>query len=136
MRVVRVATHAALTVALLTGAGCSSEPCPTDQDLLDRFKANRPDFDRLVESPGDQELRKRLGIMSVQTPGGGLHFGAWGLDFVGVGGVIKGYAYFEEPPTEELVDSIDANSEPGSAEDKLLYRPIEGFWYLYYASSN
>ena len=42
----------------------------------------------------------------------------------------------EEPPAEDFVDSIDANSEPGSAEDKLLYRKIEGPWYLYYASSN
>ena len=74
--------------------------------------------------------------MGVQTPRDGFHFGAWGLDFIGVGGAIKGYAYFEEPPTEDFVDSIDANSEPGSPEDKLLYRKIEGPWYLYYASSN
>jgi hypothetical protein len=127
---------AALAGMLLGGAGCTSEPCPKDDQLIERFNANRAGFERLVQNPGDQDLRRSLGIGSVQTPPGGIHFGAWSEDFLGVGGVIKGYAHYEEPPTGDLVDDIDANSRPGSPEEKLLYRQIEGPWYLYYASSN
>ncbi len=64
-----------------------------------------------------------------------IWFEVWFKDFPGPGGCMKGYAYCEEIP-KDVVDSIDKNSEPGSAEVKEIYRKISGPWYLFYQSAN
>lgn len=117
--------------------GCArppAEPCPSDQALIARFRANKAAFEKLRADQGNPSLRAQLGIQQVhgERP---VHFTAWYLDFAGPGGVAKGYAHALGQPGS-LVDSIDANSDPGSPEQKTLYLRIEGDWYLYYSSSN
>jgi hypothetical protein len=125
--------------ALALGVGCApapSEPCPTDAALIARFEANEAGFEKLLAEPGNASLRAQLGVRDVHPRGEGfVLFTAWYLDFPGPGGVAKGYAYSREP-LDKLVDSIDASSDPGSAEVKDLYRRVQGSWYLYYSSSH
>ena len=127
----------ALLLAVLVGCGGGSQPpCPTDDELLKRFAAQEAGFSELAKRPDDQALWTPLGVKAVQRPDEGLlHFSAWVLDFIGPGGAVKGYAHSLREPAA-LVDSIDANSSPGSAEQKVIYRRIKANWYLYYASSN
>lgn len=111
-----------------------AEPCPSDQALIARFQANEAAFEKLLADRANPSLRSQLGIQDVQ--GDGLvRLTAWYLDFPGPGGVAKGYAYAREQPGP-LVDSIDANSDPGSPESKTLYRRLKGNWYLHYSSSD
>jgi hypothetical protein len=130
-------THAAaLALAAGLSACSSSEPCPRDQELIDRFTAHEATFERLRKDPDAADLRSQLGIRGVHHPEPDrVHFMAWGLDFVGPGGAAKGYAYAEKEP-KPLVESIDSQSNPGSPEQKLLYRRVKGNWYLFYGSSN
>lgn len=125
--------------AMLLAASCSSppsEPCPTDDALIANFKAHGADLSKLVANPEDEELRTAIKVLRVvRDPDGRTRLWMWHKDFPGPGGVIKGYLY-GEPPPPSLVDSIDANSEPGSPEEKQLYRHIERDWYLFYRSSN
>lgn len=124
-----------LCVPLLLGcARPPAEPCPGDQALIARFQANEAAFEKLLADPANTSLHAQLGIQHVHGEAR-VHFAAWHLDFPGPGGVVKGYAYAREQPGA-LVDSIDANSDPGSAEVKTIYRRIRGDWYLYYSSSN
>lgn len=122
-------------------AGCSSSEnvsCPTDKELLDRFTANSAKFEELLVNRDNQMLQQTLHISRVTTRSTKpLHvlFEAWSIDFFGPGGCLKGYAYSEAPPLSK-VDSIDQNSDPGSPEEKELYRHIQGNWYLYYISTN
>jgi len=130
-------THAALALATLLCACGPSEPCPRDEALIDRFVTDEASFEKLLKNPDDAELRSRLKIRNVYRNAGPILFTTWEHDFVGPGGVLKGYTFIEEEPGT-LVESIDDNSEPGSAEDKRLYRRIkpEGHWYLFYSSNN
>jgi hypothetical protein len=123
-------------LAVGLSACASSDPCPRDQELIDRFAAHEATFERLRNDPSATDLRTQLGIRGVQHPEPGLmHFTAWGLDFFGPGGAAKGYAYAEKEP-KPLVESIDSEPNPGSPEEKLLYRRVKGNWYLFYGSSN
>lgn len=125
--------------AMLLAASCApspSEPCPTDEALIANFRAHEADLSKLVANPGDEELRAVAKVLRVvEDAGGRTQLWMWHKDFAGPGGVIKGYLY-GEPPPPSLVDSIDAQSAPGSPEEKRLYRHIEGDWYLFYRSSN
>ena len=129
----------AATGAMLLGAGCSmepSEPCPTDDALIAYLEEQRPELEKLVASPSDEELRATTKVLrAVADPDGRTWLWMWHQDFVGPGGVLKGYVYSEAPPGS-LVDSIDANSDPGGPEEKRLFRHVGGSWYLFYRSSN
>lgn len=125
--------------AMVLAASCSqapSEPCPTDDALIANFEARGADLSKLVANPEDEDLRTAAKVLRVvRNSDGRTWLWMWHQDFPGPGGVIKGYLY-GEPPPPSLVASIDAHSEPGSPEEKELYRHIEGHWYLFYRSSN
>lgn len=120
-------------------ASCStapSEPCPTDAALMAHFEEHGAELTKLVANPEDQNLLAAAGVLRVlREPEGRTQLWMWHQDFPGPGGVVKGFLHAEPPPTK-LVDSIDDNSEPGSPEDKDLYRSIGGNWYVFYRSSN
>ncbi len=126
---------------MLILGGCSfspSTPCPSDQVLIDRFTGNAAVFEKLAADPQNKELLSSLGIERViERPGPAkrIWFEVWFKYFFGPGGCMKGYAYCEETP-RNLVESIDENSTPGSAEVKEIYRGISGKWYLFYNSAN
>jgi hypothetical protein len=129
-------TFIAMVIAALLACGGSSGPCPKDQELIDRFNANEAAFATLLKDPDAAAVRAQLGIEFVY--GDGVHFVAWRYDFPGPGGVDKGYAHFENgaPAPRELVESIDANTNPGDAEEKSLYRRVKGKWYLFYKANH
>lgn len=126
---------------LLVFNGCSlspSTPCPSDRELIDRFTSQEALFTKLAADPENQELLSTLGIERViRRPASSkrIWFEVWFKDFPGPGGCMKGYAYCEEVPAK-LVESIDSNSHPGSAEIKEIYRKISGNWYIFYQSDN
>lgn len=122
--------------------GCSlspSTPCPSDRELIDRFITQEAVFVKLLAAdPENRELLSTLGIERViKRPASSkrIWFEVWFKDFFGPGGCMKGYAYCEEPPAS-LVETIDGNSNPGSAEIREIYRKIKGNWYLFYQSDN
>ena len=121
--------------------GCSlspSTPCPGDRELIDRFTTQEAMFVKLADNPDNQELLTSLGVERViKRPSNRelIWFEVWFKDFPGPGGCMKGYAYCEEVPLK-LVETIDGNSNPGSAEIKEIYRKIKGNWYLFYQSDN
>jgi hypothetical protein len=127
--------------AMLAFAGCNSStssPCPDDQELLSRFASNDAEFAKLAVDPHNQSLLSAIGIERVfRRPVGPaqIWFQVWFQDFFGPGGCLKGYAYCESTPSS-LVNSIDANSDPGSPESKEIYRHIKGNWYLFYYADN
>jgi hypothetical protein len=113
-----------------------SEPCPTDDALIAHFHERGAELTKVVANPQDEGLRSAAGVLrAVREPDGRTWLWMWHKDFPGPGGVTKGYLY-GEPPPPSLVDSIDENSEPGSPEEKELYRHIERHWYLFYRSHN
>jgi hypothetical protein len=122
-------------------AACSSSPsvpCPSDQELIDRFVSNETEFEKLAKDSENQGLLSALSIdCAVERSSGPkqIWFQVWFRDFAGPGGCSKGYAYCEVTPSS-LVDSIDSNSDPGSPEIKEIYRHIKGNWYLFYHSDN
>ena len=130
-----------LAAVMIAVGGCPSSPsapCPGDQELLDRLASQEGMFRKLAVDPGNQALLSALKIeraiqRSAQPKQ--IWFPVWSKDFVGPGGCAKGYAYCEKAP-RSLVESIDANSDPGSPEAKDIYRHIKGNWYLYYHSDN
>ena len=138
MNAIRMPIVAAL--ALILG-GCSlspSTPCPSDRELIDRFSSQAALFTKLTADPENVELQSSLGIervMKRSTTSKRMWFEVWFKDFPGPGGCMKGYAYCEEVPAS-LVESIDDNSNPGSAEIKEIYRKISENWYLFYQSDN
>jgi hypothetical protein len=118
-----------------------SAPCPSDQELIVRFTNHEAMFTKLAADPENKELLITLGIERViKRPGASkrIWFEVWFKDLPGPGGYLKGYAYCEEPhePPLSLVNTIDGNSNPGSAEIKEIYRKISGNWYLFYQSAN
>ena len=139
MPIQRRRTVLASAVGVLLAFGCTSvpdRPCPKDDELLALFEAHKEDFTKLLADPGSQERRRQLGVLDVHPDhAGGTYFWSWSLDFAGPGGVLKGFFHSETEP-RGLVASIDDNSEPGSPEDKALFRHIEGPWYLFYRSNN
>lgn len=128
----------ALLVVLNSCSLSPSMPCPNDRELIDRFNSHKTMFTKLATDPENQELLSSLGIERViKRPATSkrIWFEVWFKDFPGPGGCMKGYAYCEEPPTS-LVDTIDGNSNPSSAEIKEIYREISKNWYLFYQSDN
>jgi hypothetical protein len=138
------ASHVAalvFTAMMLAVAGCSSSPsvpCPSDQELIDRFASHEAEFEKLTTAPENQGLLSALSIDRVIERSAvpkQIWFQIWFQDFAGPGGCIKGYAYCEATPSS-LVASIDSNSDPGSPEIKEIYRHIKRNWYLFYHSDN
>jgi hypothetical protein len=128
-----------ILVLFLCNCTCSkSDPCPSDQILIDRFTANESSFTALSQDPQNSELRSQLGIIDFTSFSEEVTvhtFIVWRKDLVGPGGFSKGYYYCDiEPP--RLVDSIDAIYDSTPAEQCEVFRPIKGPWYLYYSSSN
>lgn len=131
-----------LAVALLlVFSGCNlppSKPCPNDGELITRFASQEAVFVTLAADPENRKLLSSLGIDRVikrSGPSKLIWFEVWFKDFPGPGGCMKGFAYCEGVPVK-LVESIDGNSDPGSAEIKEIYRKISGNWYLFYQSDN
>ena len=126
---------------LLMFNGCSmspSTPCPGDRELIEKFASQATMFTKLAADPDNGQLLLSLGIERVikrSAPSKLIWFEVWFKDFPGPGGCMKGYAYCEGVPAT-LVESIDGNSNPGSAEIKEIYRKIKGNWYLFYQSDN
>ena len=136
--------HAVVLVfvaAMVTSAGCSSSPsvpCPSDQELINRFAAHEGEFEKLTTAPENKKVLSALTIDHVIKRSANptnIWFQVWFQDFAGPGGCTKGYAYCEATPSS-LVASIDSNSDPGSPEIKEIYRHIKGNWYLFYHSNN
>jgi len=119
---------------------CSEAPSPTDNELIDIFKANESAFNNLVSSPDNSELSARLGIKSMHirsTKPKVVHFVFWHKDYFGPGGASKGIAYLEEVPTSLetfLVSHIDNNREVGPPNQGDFYMRINDHWYVYYVS--
>lgn len=123
-----------LAVVVATAAcGPDPRPCPTDPDLIERFEAQRADFETVLSGGGDEALRDALGIVAVRgTP---PHFVAWEIDFPGPGGASKGYVWMQTPPGS-LVDSLDDSATCGGPGLHDLYRALGDGWYLYYTSAD
>ncbi len=128
-----------ISALFILNYNCSkSDPCPTDQMLIDRFKANESFFATLSQDPKNTELLSLLGIIDSRSfleETSHLTLIVWRKDLVGPGGFSKGYYYSDIKPSP-LVDSIDAIYESSPAEQCVVFRPIKGSWYLYYSSVN
>lgn len=133
-----VALAAAVALGLPACAQAPSEPCPTDDALIELFHAHGLELAQLVANPGNEDLRATLKVVRVvRDPDGRTWLWMWHKDFPGPGGVMKGYLFGKPAPLpSSLVPSIDAVTDPGGPEDKELYRHLEGDWYLFYRSSN
>jgi hypothetical protein len=108
---------------------------PSDQSLIDLFKANQANFANLQSDPDNKEIRSLLGIKFAEKGTTGIRFAIW-VHASPPGGAYKGFAYLEQTlPPHLLVDSIDKKTDPPiSPEEKHMYRHIQGKWYLYYYS--
>lgn len=131
-----------MLIFLTFSSGCggsSSGFCPGDEKLLKRFNRHSAEFEKLAANPEDPELHEELGIHRVilrSVKPRAYWFVVWFKDFPGPGGCFKGYAYSKKP-LKPLVNSIDENSDPGSPEEKEIYRSInDKGWYLFYTSNH
>jgi len=114
---------------LMTSSVESTGPFTTDEELLERFRAHRTEFDALLADPENPELLAALKLNKSWNDGD-LHFEAWWEDIVFTGYRNKGYVYCEEAPSH-LVDSTDQE-----ALNETIYRHIDGKWYLFYHSTD
>lgn len=126
-----------ISVVFLVG-GCGPSPdasYPSDQSLIDLFKANQGNFAKLQADPDNKELQSLLKIKRVRKGFDSISFDAW-FYASPPGGGMKGFLYSEKPiPQDNLVDSIDKKTVPPvSPEERSLYRHIQGKWYLYFYS--
>ena len=134
---------AALLVALALGAAAVSDngvaSSPHDTELISSFAQHRSQFALAAQqfaSHGsvDGDLLKTLGI----EPDGALEYPRGVITFAAASGGItdsgfsKGYAYSKQL-LRPLVKSTDRYAEES---DALVYRHIEGPWYVYYEHTN
>jgi len=120
--------------------GCESPvSCPADQELLDLFRANRLQFEELLQNPHRADLTATLKVERVldRSYAGhrNLRFQVWHKDLPGPGGYGKGLAWRDDTP-HNLVDSIDANSDPHSPEQKEIFQSLGDGWFIYFSANN
>lgn len=111
---------------------------PSDGKLIDEFQQHEAQFDQAMaafRSSGRVSGFRSLGIEADSISGGRkqalilLPVSTWGLV---PSGSEKGYAYSREPlhPTTDG----ETDSYSGDMPNEIVYRHIDGAWYVYYSS--
>jgi hypothetical protein len=134
-----VASLAVLALLLVVSfdSGFPSERHRPDDELIADFEAHRGQFAEAVEQFRardwvDASLLKALDVNSdgvIEYPRGVITF-TDSVQGIAVSGSSKGYAYSKTPP-KPLVEATDSY-RGGDGGGFLVYRHIEGPWYIYY----
>lgn len=137
--IIGVASLGVLGLLLLVSFNSAfpSERHRSDDELIANFEAHRGKFAEAVEqfhARGwvDAELLKAMEVNVdgvIEYPRDVITF-ADSVQGIAVSGSSKGYAYSKTPP-KPLVDVTDGY-RGGDGSGFLVYRHIEGPWYIYY----